>query len=181
MITKRIAGFISIIFLSMIICSCSSDKFYSNSYLKDLGVETFPRMESKDSNMKDGSVEYTCTKSEYIDYCYEIISYLTSQNGIYYFGYTDRVDISDGGMAGLFQTFSLYPIDGYVVNEEINCFAYSLHDEVNMTDNLGNNHYYLIDPISITLSFISNNRLNLTIKQSGRLSYQWTEQNSNTK
>ena len=79
--------------MSILICSCSSSTFYSNSYLKDLGIENFPRIESNNGKMNDGAVEYVCTKSEYVNYCYEIISYLASKNDIYYFGYTDRKSV----------------------------------------------------------------------------------------
>lgn len=166
---------LSFTFMSILIWSCSSSTFYSNSYLKDFGIENFPRIESNNRKMNDGAVECVCTKSEYVNYCGEIISYLASKNDIYYFGYTDRVDISSGGMAGLFQTFALYQIDGYAVKDEINSFAYSLQSDLNNSGNQEFNLNNLINPISIVLSFSSNNKLNLTIKQSGNLSYKWTE------
>lgn len=175
MIIKKLISSISLIFYSILLYSCSSSTFYSNNYLKDFHIENLPRIDSANGKMKDGSVEYTCTKGKYIDYCNEIITYLMSNSDIFYFGYSDRVDISDGGIAGLFQTFSLYPLDGYVVDDEINSFAYSLQSDLNNSGKKEFNQNNLINPISIILSFSSTNKLNLTIKQSGNLSYQWTE------
>lgn len=155
--------------------------FYSDSYLKDLGIETLPRMEFVDGKMKDDVFTFTCTKSEYIDYCYEIISYLSSRNGLYYFGHVGDRDLSRGIISMFTSTYQLFPIDGYVVNEEINYFAYSLHAELSNEGSKDYNKNNLIEPISVTLAFNSFNKCVFLIRRPYLLDYQWTEQKDDIK